>query len=185
MRAPIGCQICVGLDIPSSAIDPNAYFTLDRNGARWDVFRQPSSGDFTGHSLEYNPGDGPLLLATTEEQLWEKIDQFAKGRSKLSPNPTMPPLPTVPFKAMPTTPVYGPPSPPVGLPTLPPLPTGLPSLPGVPGLPTTPPAPVGMPNPLPPPAPAKKTEEPPANYALIGGIAVVTGLIFLGTLNVK
>jgi hypothetical protein len=150
-RPPLGCMVCVGAAFES-------YWTIDKNGARWDIYPQPN-GDFSGYSQAYFPE--ALETRETESELWVAIAQFA---NKYKPTTVPTTLPAGQFKAIPSSPFYGPPGPPIDW--TPPAPT-----------PMAPTAPV---TPQPPKVPV--TQSIPIAPLAIGAVAL---LIFFGTLNVK
>jgi hypothetical protein len=109
MKRLLARRIGVGGVEPPMADNSRAYFTLDRNSQRWDIYPQPSTGVWTGHSWFYPQGDGPLLFADKEETLWDRIDDFAATHKVTTP-PGNPFFPSVPYKPIPSTPIYGPPN---------------------------------------------------------------------------
>ncbi len=149
------CRTCVGVEIPSAPIDANAYFTLDSNGARWDIYRQPASGDFTGVTFAYGASEG-FLLASTESILHVKIASFADTHKVVNQNAGVA-LPDVPYKPIASTPVYGPPNKPEDL---------------------------GGPDKQ-QPVNTMKPDERPDNTLMIAGVAAAAAFLFFGTLKVK
>lgn len=164
----------IGVDSDMSPEVPYAkdsYWTLDKNLARWDIFRQPTNGAWTGQTDQYGQGF-PLQLAPTEDMLLTQIDAIASAVKPVTKVPKDV-NPFFPFKQTRITPKYAPGSgTPVAL-----MPSEMTKNPPTGSLPD------GPLTPTPLPATQKEVEE--TNYLLIGSVAAVAALLFFGTLKVK
>lgn len=197
-RPPLGCMVCtevavigVGGDFGGGgatvSLDPSgAYWTLDKNFARWDVYLQPGGMSWSAYSTQYG-NTAPLQHGDTESEIWVKIAQWAATHGPYSPVPLSSGInPSAPYKSIPSSPTYGPPSPPAGW-TPPVNADGLPPVYGPPAPPpgwvppVTPATPVSPAVPVKPAEPEKSSTGP----LVMLGVGAVAILLVMGTLKVK